>query len=171
MMRTNNISFSDIAKHLSEALKSSGDNRLRPFLAEYLVASKLEEHGHKVEPPHKIGADLQLIDIPRKVEVKSSESGNPDWACAASFRDGRSILNNQFDYCVFVVFQNFAPKEYLVFRLNDLKEVPEKRRGVYGNNPCLLFRDIEDADDEPLEIEVKLHEHPEQFRDCWHKIK
>lgn len=172
MAEKNRASFAEVAKHLSGALKSSGDRRLKPFFAEYSVASKLEEHGHKVNLPRRIGADLELLDIPKMVEVKSGELDNPNgWECAASFGDGHSISDSQFHYCIFVVFENLAPKEYLIFTLEDLKEIPKRRVGAFPNNPCLLFRNVEDAEDEPLEIEVRLHEHPEQFVERWDKIK
>ena len=74
------------------------------------------------------------------------------------------------------------PAEYLVFTLDELKEVAEKKLPypitAYRNNPCVLFkyeslqeyeRAFPNAKDR-LNIEIRLHQHPNEFQNRWDKF-
>jgi len=177
------VSFSDIVEHLTEVIKFSQDKRFNEYYAEYLVAFELSKLGYAVIVLGKRrGPDLLVRDTSRNiesfVEVKSSHTDLKDFDCAASFGKGRSIERGDFHCCVFVVFEKLQPIEYLVFTLDEIKEVIEKKRGSFPNNPYLLFRykslkEYEAAfpnPEERLEIEMKLHQHPEEFQSQWSKI-
>ena len=174
-------SLESVAQSLLTALKTSGDKRLASYCAEYLVAVKLAQKGHNVSVLQKRrGPDIYLRDIDRYIEVKSSHSDLSDWGCGASFYTGKGIKNNEFDYCVFVVFRKLEPSEFLIFTVEELKELAEKPRSypitTFPNNPCVLFRynSLKEYEDHMrgnlLDIEIKLHRYPEQFRDRWDKI-
>jgi len=167
-----------IFQKLLYKLEKSRDNRLLSYYAEYLVANKLSKK-HKVKLLKKRqGPDIELSDIDKKIEVKSSSIDMEHWLCGASFGNGSSIREKKFDYCVFVVFENFKPIEYLVFSHDELLEVIQKERGTFPGNPYVLYRfkNLEDylkeiPEKNRLEIEIKLHKHPEEFQDRWDKIK
>jgi len=175
-------SLDKVAQSLLTALKTSGDKRLAPLCAEYSVASKLLQKGHDPQVLQKRrGPDIYLKDIEKYIEVKSGHSDLSDWGCGASFGKGNSIKNREFDYCVFVVFSKLKPSEFLVFTVEELREVAENPRPkpytVFPNNPCVLFRSSsleeykENLDEHTLGIELKLHRYPEQFQDRWDKIE
>jgi len=178
-----NIAFSKIVEHLTEVVRLSHDKRLTSYLAEYLVAFEIDKLGYDATVfGIKRGADLFVCEkgqnIGEFVEVKSSHIDLNGFDCAASFGKGTSIVKRQFNSCVFVVFENLQPIEYLVFTIDELEEVIKKKRGAYPNNPYLLFRfktmkDYEAAfpnPEERLKIEINLHQHPERFRNQWNKI-
>ena len=179
--------YSKIIEHLKHVVKTSKDKRFIPYYAEYLTAFQLSKLGYEVQVLKKRrGPDLLVYDVNRNikrlVEVKSSHLDLEGWDCAASFSKGTSIKKGEFDSCVFVVFENLEPKEYLVFTLDELREVATKERPypitAFPNNPCALFRyksfqEYEKAfpnAKDRLEIEIKLHKHPEEFRNRWDKI-
>ena len=176
-------SFSDIIEHLTKVVKSSQDKRFNEYYAEYLVAFELSKLGYDVQVLGKRrGVDLLVRDpsrnIERFVEVKSSHIDLKDFACAASFGKGGGIERGDFNCCVFVVFEKLQPIEYLVFTLGEIKEVIKKKRGAFPNNPYLLFRynSLQEYEvafpnlEERLEIEMKLHKHPDEFQSQWSKI-
>ncbi|MDH5787881.1 MAG: hypothetical protein OEZ40_06300 [Candidatus Bathyarchaeota archaeon] len=174
--------FDKIAQYLLTALKISGDKRIAPYCAEYLVAKNLSLNGHDVEVlQKKRGPDIHLKDIGKYIEVKSGHSDLLYWDCGASFYNGDSIKKHKFDYCIFVVFNNLEPREFLIFSVEELREVAEKPRPypttAFPNNRCVLFwygnpkKYKENVKGDNLEIEVQLHQHPEQFIDRWDKIK
>lgn len=133
--------FRRIADELLYALKSLGDLRLTPFCAEYLVAATLQERGHEVKMSKKQrGVDIQLEDIGKKIEVKSSHMDLEDWDCCASFGNGKKVMNKEFDYCVFVVFEKLEPKEFLVLTPEEVERY-HSEEGTFKNNKYLLCRD------------------------------
>lgn len=183
--------FQKIAENLNAALRKSEDIRLVPYLAEYFLAYALSvkgsEFGYDVEVCKKRrGPDLVVCNVGRnifkRIEVKTGHTDREKWACTASFRDGKSIKKAEFDSCVFVVFENLAVKECFVFALDELKEVAEKPRPypitAFPNNPCALFWygnlvEYEKAfpnNQDRLSIEIRLHKHPEDFKNRWDKI-
>jgi hypothetical protein len=145
--------FERIAENLRKALQESQDIRLVPYFAEYFVAYALSikgpEFGYdQVEVlKRKRGPDLAIRNssrnISRLIEVKTGHTDLPTWACTASFRTGKSIENAEFHYCVFAVFENLMVKECLIFALDQLKEVAEKKRPypitAFPNNQCAIF--------------------------------
>jgi len=148
-----------------------------------LVALELTKRGYDVEVlKKKRGPDIYLRDIDSKIEVKSGNIDLAEYDCTASFSSGTSIKHGDFDYCVFVIFENLEPIEYLVFSCEELKEIAEKPRAYpvtqYPNNRCILFRykSLEEyektfpRDQDRLEIEMRLHQSPEKFRNKWDKI-
>jgi len=200
---------------------------IKPLYIESLVALKLLEEGHKVEPFQRV-FDI-LVDDKHRIEVKSGEMGR--YCASASFGKGSQIRQNKFDYCVFVVLEmrkaktickicgkevqpstvrgggrrkhlreahgieaslsNYAQyfsyplgagrvREIFVFSREELKEcITPRPKMTEPETPCILFwfENFEDflkyAVDtgEPIfEIEQKLHEHPENFRNRWDKI-
>jgi len=179
-----NSSIADIVEHLTKVVKLSRDKRFSGYFAEYLVAFELDKLGYEagVLGGRFGGADVFVkekgSEYGRMVEVKSSHLDLDGFDCAASFGKGRSIEKGEFYGCVFVVFESMQPVEYLVFTVDELREVIKKKRGAYPNNPYLLFRfktlqEYEAAFPNPedrLEIEVNLHQHPEKFRNQWDKI-
>lgn len=175
-------SLDKVAGFLLTALKASGDKRLAPLCAEYLVAMKLLREGHDVEVLQKRrGPDLRLGDIGKSIEVKSGHADLQYWSCSASFGNGKSIKEKKFHFCVFVIFRELEPSEYLVFDVDELREVAEKPRPypitAFPNNACALFRygSLEEYEGSlrghTLDIELELHRFPERFRDKWDKIK
>jgi len=175
--------FDRMVERLGDFVKASRDTRLLPFYGEYLVASELAKRGHEVEVLKKRrGPDLQVRDGNYRIEVKTSRLDSPEWSCTASFRKGQSIKRGDFDFCVFVTFANFEPKECLVFSRDELLEVAERPRpypiSTYPSNPCLLYRfkDLKEYKRafpngrDRLEIEVRLHRSREEFKDRWDKI-
>jgi len=200
---------------------------IKPMYIEVLVALKLLEEGHKVEPFQRV-FDI-LVDDKHRIEVKSGEMGR--YNAGASFGKGSQIRQNKFDYCVFVVLEmrkakttckicgkevqpstvrgggrrkhlreahnikailsNYAQyfrypsqagkiKEMFVFSREELEECVKPRPKITEKEtPCILFW-FEDFGDflkyavdtgEPIfEIEQKLHEHSEDFRNRWDKI-
>lgn len=102
--------FRNIIKNLRVTIKISQDKRLIPYYDEYLVASELSKFGHDVEVLKKTsGPDIVVhVDQDRLIEVKSSHIDSEDWACGASFYRGRSITQDEFAYCVFVVFKKLV---------------------------------------------------------------
>ena len=163
--------------------KTSEDKRFLPYYGEYLVALGLAKRGHDVQVlKKKRGADIYLRDVDIRVEVKSSSIDLAGWSCAASFYNGTSIKRKDFDYCVFVIFENLEPLEYLVFSHYELMEVAENPRPspitTYPNNRCILFRykNLQEYEkafpkiEDRLNIETILHQHPERFRGRWDKI-
>ena len=178
------MNFEKVVANLKAVVEASRDKRLLPYYAEYLVALRLKELGHDVEILKKRrGPDIFDKTVNAQIEVKSSSIDLDEWACAASFYQGASIKKQNFDYCVFVVFKDFEPWEYLVFSIEELGEIAEKPRPypitAFRNNPCVLFRygslqkyenafpNVEDR----LNIELKHHQNPGEFRDRWDKIK
>jgi len=180
-----------IAESLNASLRKSEDIRLVPYYAEYFLAYALSvegsELGYDVEVLKKRqGADLVVRNVSRnihrRIEVKTGHTDREGLACTASFSMGKSIEKAEFDYCVFVVFENLAVKECLVFTLDELKEVAEKKRPypitIFPNNQCCLFWygnlvEYERAfpnNEDRLGIEIRLHEHPEDFKNRWDKI-
>jgi len=178
-----------IAENLNAALRKSEDVRLVPYLAEYFLAYALSikgsELGYDVEVLKKRrGPDLIVSNagrnIRRRVEVKTGHTDRPGFACTASFGNGKSIEKKQFDSCVFLVFENLEPKECFLSTLDELKEVAEKKRSypITIWDPCALFwyGDILDYNkafpnvEDRLSIEIRLHEHPEDFKNRWDKI-
>lgn len=171
-----------VAHLLLASLKDSGDRRLAPYCSEYLVASRLLHKGHDPEVLQtRRRPDVYLRDIEKYVEVKSGHSDLSDWGCGASFGTGNSIKNRKFDYCVFVIFSGLDPSEFLIFSVDELREVADNPRPrpytVFPNNRCVLLRYnsleeyLEDVEGYTLDIELELHRHPERFRDRWDKIR
>ena len=74
---------------------------IKPMYIEVLVALKLLEEGHKVEPFQRV-FDI-FVDDKHRIEVKSGEMGR--YSASASFGKGSQIRQNKFDYCVFVVLE------------------------------------------------------------------
>lgn len=178
------MNFEDLVTNLKVVVRASRDKRFLPYYAEYLVALRLKKLGHDVEVLKKRrGPDIYDKTVNARIEVKSSSIDLDEWACAASFYQGASIKKQKFDYCVFVVFKDFEPWEYLVFSLEELKEIAEKQRPypitAFPNNPCVLFRYVSLQEyknafpnkENRLNIEWRLHQNPEEFRDKWDKIK
>jgi len=163
-----------------EAFRSAEieDTRIFPIYAEYLVALRLEQLGFEAEVVNKKSYDI-LLNKKTRVEVKTGKY--EEGGAAASFRKGDQIKDGKFEYCVFVTYDRLRTKEILVFRREELEEVALKPRlnvARYPNNCCLLlkFASLHDYLDwlggrEELDIEVKLHKHPEEFLDRWDKIK
>lgn len=179
-----------IAENLNASLRKSEGIRLVPYLAEYFLAYALSvkgsELGYRVEVLKKRrGPDLVVRNIShnicKRIEVKTGHTDREGWSCTASFGSGNSIEKAEFDFCVFVVFENLAVKECFVFALDELKEVAKKRPypiTAFPNNPCALFwcgnlqeykRAFPNVEDR-LGIEMRLHEHPEDFKNRWDKI-
>jgi len=178
-----------ITINLLKALQESQDIRLVPYYAEYFVAWALSVNGSKFGYNVKVlgkrrGPDLVIRNASRNIcktiEVKTGHTDRPGFACTASFRNGKSIEKKQFDSCVFLVFENLEPKECFLFTLDELKEVAEKKRPypITIWDPCALFwyGDILDYNkafpnvEDRLSIEIRLHEHPEDFKNRWDKI-
>lgn len=176
-----------ITENLLKALQESQDIRLVPYLAEYFVAYALSvkgsEYGYNVKVLGKRrGPDLVIRNVNsnlcKAIEIKTGHTDRPGLLCSASFGMGNSIKKGEFSACVFVVFEELKAKEYLVFSLDELKEVPEKKRGMFPNNQCNLFwcedlleyeREFPNVEDR-LDVEIRLHNHPENFRNRWDKI-
>lgn len=168
-------------KHTLEALNSVGleDNRLFAIYAEYLVALRFEEIGHKAQVVNRRSYDI-LLDENTRIEVKTGK--HEDGCAAASFYKGSQIADGKFDYCVFLTYEKLRVKEILVFRREELEEVAKKPRGKTvvrypKTNPCILLRydDLFDyyasvEQQDWLDVEVELHKHPERFRNRWDKI-
>jgi len=151
------------------------------YYAEYLVARELTKKGHNVELRKTTFStpDLIIKDIGKTVEVKSSMIDNEYWGCGASFGNGKSISENKFNYSVFVVFKNYSPYKFFIFTLEELRELLNKKVGVFKNNPYALIwyetyeeylREYPDAKDR-LKLEINLHKHPEEYEDRWDRIK
>jgi len=179
-------SFRNIVDNLRNSIVISQDKRLISYYSEYLVALKLSELGYDVEVLKKTqGPDLVVHidqDVDRLVEIKSSHLDSEGWACATSFYKGTSIRRGEFHFCVFVIFEKLVkPVEYLIFTLKELEDVKKERPypiTAFPNNRCVLFRyknlreykrEIPNVKDR-LDIEIKLHKHPEEFRNRWDKI-
>lgn len=151
------------------------------YYAEYLVAKELVKKGHDVElrKTNFSTPDLILKDIDKGVEVKSSMIDNEYWGCAASFGNGKSISKNKFDYSVFVIFKEDKPYKYFVFTIDELRELLNKELGVFPNNPYALiwyetyeeYLEKNPDSKDRLNLEINLHEHPEEYEDRWDRIK
>jgi len=177
----------EIAKKLNASLRKSEDIRLVPYFAEYFVAYGLSikgsELGFCVEVLKKRrGPDLIVRNVSRNIcrpiEVKTGHTDRPGLLCSASFGMGKSIDKAEFYSCVFVVFENLAVKECFVFTLDELKEIPQSGLGMFPDNQCNLFwcenlseykRQFPNVKDR-LDIEIRLHEHPENFKNRWDRI-
>jgi hypothetical protein len=180
--------FSQIVEYLANAVKNSQDKRLCGCYAEYLVAFELSNYATKEELGYKIKVlrkrfcpDLEFYDVNKHIksliEVKSSHINHKGFGCSASFGNGKSIEQGKFNCCVFVVFEKLEPIEYLVFTLEELKEVIKSKCGAFPNNPYLLSRckDLQEYEreflpNERLDIEINLHQNPDEFRNRWDKI-
>lgn len=183
------LPFPVIVSSLKKAIETSQDKRFLGYYSEYLVAEKITNlnRGFQVEVFKKhSGVDLRVYD-PNKnlesfVEVKSSSiDQKPGWCCA-SFGEGNSIKKGYFQTCIFVVFEKLMPKEYLIFTLDELKQITKEPRGTYVNNPYVLFRfkdpkeyegykDFQKNPNHKMQIEITLHQQPELFKDRWDKIQ
>jgi hypothetical protein len=179
-------SLKRIAENLHEALRESQDIRLVPYFAEYLVGYFLSIEGSKfgydVEVlGKKRGSDILIRDntrnICKAVEIKTGHTDRTGLLCGASFGKGTSIKERKFSSCVFVVFEKLQVKDYLVFSENELEGVCEKKRGMFPNNPCNLFwcENLQEYErqvpfEDRLDVEKRLHTHPEDFRNRWDKI-
>jgi hypothetical protein len=186
--------YSAIIEHLSKAITLSHDKRLTGYLAEYLVANELDKLGFSatVQSGRK-GVDIFVYEPNPEEEAKATKTGycivnastvevksshiDMEFDCAASFGLGRSIDNSEFRSCVFVVFENMQPIEYLVFTIEELIEVTTKKRGTYPNNPYILLRyktlseyERSVPPEERLDIEIDLHKNPEKYLNQWQKV-
>jgi len=123
MTETEMTVLQKIAENLNTSLRKSEDIRLVPYYAEYFVAYALSALGYSVEVRKKRqGPDLIVCNVNRnicrRIEVKTGHTDRKGLACTASFGNGKSIEKTEFDSCVFVVFENLAVKECLVFTLD-----------------------------------------------------
>jgi hypothetical protein len=152
--------------------------------AEYLVAQKLAKRGHTVQLLNRRdnSADIFLLDIGKRVEVKSCRVDEDGWA-NASFSEGHEIQRKRFDYCVWVIMDDYGTvKHTFIFTVDELKEVCTKRPKLIGqlSNQCLLllapslkdFNDYVTKMGEPVfRVEKDLLNNPAKYRDAWLKIK
>lgn len=193
-MEVNNLkkivdSIKNVLKELSDY--NLEDKKIREKYAEYLVAYELMKLGHYIQILNERDdrkADIYLLNIKKKVEVKSGKYGGwrDEWT-DASFGLGKQISNEKFDYCVFVTFNESEEgkvEEILVFTRKELEEVANNPRkelaGHPKTNPCLLLRCrnsekykeyMEDNNYKQLEIEKDLNKYPEKYIQRWDKIK
>lgn len=180
--KVKNMDYKRITENLRTTIELSNDKRLCGFYAEYLVATKISEHKVNVKVLGKRrGPDLQIQvgNTPRLIEVKSSHTDTEGFTCAASFGKGKSIKQSEFYGCVFVVFEKLInPVEYFIFTLEELREVITKVHGSFKTtNPYILewYGDLKTYEKarpkkEQLNIEIKLHKHPELFRNRWDNL-
>ncbi|MEY2428058.1 MAG: hypothetical protein QOJ40_943 [Verrucomicrobiota bacterium] len=182
-------SLHKITKSLGEVLRELKrfglwDKGIRCRYAEFLVAEKLAKMGLKIQllnSRYKVSADIYLPDIGKRVEVKSCRILADGWA-DASFSGGNQILTKKFDYCVWVVFDDFGGvKHKFVFSAGELKEVADGRKNVgrHTSNQCLLLlapnskeyeKYIREDGIKAFEIERELLKNPKRYRDAWAKI-
>lgn len=178
--------------HLRKALEKLdevdiADKEIAQKYAVYLVALKLAEKGYDIMVPAEEGkkgrADLYIPQKELYIEVKSGRKLRGSARAGASFRDGRQISQKLFSHCVFLTFERNKVEEILVFNRDELVEVaskPRKNSSYSGTNPCILFRynTLDEArsyvkrkkEEALLDIEVKLHKHPEDYKNKWDKI-
>jgi len=181
-----------ITNYLENTLKEltkSGitDSKLRFKYAEYLVAYELAKRGHYVQLSNErenTNADIYIADKQKRVEVKSGKYDEDGWA-DASFGRGKQILENKFDYCVFVTFDESDESkvnEIFIFTKEELEEVAKPRKDISMHpktNPCLLLRCLNFNEYEKeyiktfksLKIEVDLNKYPQKYDRAWAKIK
>jgi hypothetical protein len=181
----NQNDLQNVVEKLDAALEAIGmtgheDTRLMPIYMEYWVANELSRRGHEVEVVNRRSFDILLPESQIRIEVKS---GKFEGSATASFSDGRQITEQKFDYCVFATYDiDFRVKEALIFSREELQEVASKPRPHRAQHPknnfCFLFRydSLSDylkneEEKDRLEIELKLHTHPEDFVSNWEKIK
>ena len=190
----NKLDLKEVVEHLGTALKILSsvdiqDGRLRQRYAELLVAYNLAERGHEVQigsERENKNADVYLPEKKIRVEVKSSlylMRLNKPRTADASFRMGKQITENKFDYCVFVTFEGHDPQEMFVFSREELKEVAKPRPKIAQHpttNACLLLYHgryenyssyLKHYGEPELDIEIKLHKNPEQYNRNWGKIQ
>lgn len=149
-----------------------------------MVALQLTKKGHVTQIHTEIekkSADLYLPEENLRIEVKSGKYVYG--SSVASFATGKQILREMFDFCVFVPYNKYKIKEFLIFNREELIEVAKKPRPRFArfpNNSHLLIRcdSLEDLQkrlepyaEEMLKIEFDLHTHPEKFAERWDKIK
>lgn len=175
-----------IPNRLRELEKAGLDKKKnRVEYSELLVALELVKRGHKIEM-HPKGADIEVVELGKKVEVKSGKYDKtkraPSGTTDASFTDGAQIIEGKFDYCVFVTFDGGVVQEKFVFTRDELLEVAEPRKEIASwesTNPRLLnfFRDfneyrnyIRHFGSKEFEIEKDLITHPERYNNAWDKI-
>lgn len=158
------------------------DKGIRCRYAEFLVAERLAKMRHTIQILNlrdKVSADIYLPDIGKRIEVKSCRIVD-GWA-DASFSDGNQILTKKFDYCVWIIFDDFgAVKHRFVFSADELKEVANGRKQFqHKSNQCLLLlapnpkeyeKYIRDEGITVFKIERELLRNPKRYRDAWAKI-
>ena len=133
-------------------------------------------------------ADIYLPDIKKRIEIKSGKYSLIDnfLTTEASFGKGKQLIDNKFDYLVFVTFDETIEgkvNEMFVFTYKAMKELINYSRpeiSGFNTNTYLLniFKKYEEYkkwiknnNSKSFYLEDNLNKNPEEYNNAWDKIK
>ncbi len=157
-----------------EKLEVSHGN-IRGKYAEIHVAYKLRKYISQIDQERDIkSADIYLLKLGKRVEVKSSIFKGDYWAWSFGFKQ---LTNNKFDYCVLIGFNNNgAIGKTFVLTFDELKIHPLKREeSLVGTNTYIMYSTAYKKSNEyktrESKVELDLNLNPKKYEDRWDKIK
>jgi hypothetical protein len=158
-------------------------NRERSRVAEDYVSRELTGFGHRVMQCYlhrRHRCDI-IIDEGTRVEVKSGKIDEDEIATATFKIDALE----EFDYCVFVIFDSASGErieDAFVFSREEVSELrTTERRSISqheGNALLMVYQDegkfesfLKKYGSTPLGIEREVHRNPNKYRTAWIKIR